>query len=359
MYVPLVFWFALALPGFAVVCRFDRKQLNSGLLGILSLSYLASLALLSPVAIVGYILGAPLAVFSGACVLLVAWGVLEVVRHGRWRSAAALLLGAVSVELLIVVADMILGARAGSIVSADAITHLARIRFLLDHGLSNADPFVGGHFFPTYHTNLLHALCAACSQLTGVDHFGVWFISLVWAKLAIAGGSYYLARSVFRGAWPAWVAVVFMVGTQGPITFMLYPNKLAPFWLLATLIGLTIRAAVAPTKKSVVWIAAATLVVAQVHALYGGFALVLLAPALIAQAVPALARRRRRAARLLLCTLALGLALPFIWVSVAGEYGGPSNAPDTAYQTGTSTFVRTHDGWLVKAPWTGFGGGGG
>jgi hypothetical protein len=363
VYATLLFWLALALPGFAAIYRFDRKQLNAGLLGTLALSYLATFALLSPVSILCYLLELPLAVLSGACVLLVLAGLLEIIRQRAWREAASLLLGAFSVELLVVVGDMFLGARVGSIVGADAVTHIARIRFLTDHGLTNADPFVAGdHFFPLYHTNLLHALCAACAQLTGVDHFRVWFSSLPWAKLVVAGGAYYMAWSVFRRPWPAWVATVFVVAAQGPITFLIYPNKLAPLWLLVLVVGLTIRAFVAPTWKSVVWIAAAALVVAQIHALYGGFAIVLLGPVLAVGILASLRHRRRRSVRLAFCCLALAVSLPFAWAAKAGratDQDSPGPKRVTSPERAASSFTKVGDASYMKHPLRGFGGGNG
>jgi hypothetical protein len=362
VYATLLFWLALVLPGFAAVHRFDRKQLHSGLLGTLSVSYLASFALLSPISIACYLLELPLAVLSGAYVLLVVVGLLEIIRRHAWRVAGSLLVGAFSVELLIVVGDMILGARVGSIVGADAITHLARIRFLVDHGLTNADPFVAGdHFFPLYHTNLLHALCAACAQLTGVDHLGVWFASLPWAKLVVAGATYYLAWSVFRRPWPAWVATVFVVGTQAPITFLIYPNKLAPLWLLALTIGLVIRAAVAPTRKAILWIACASLVVGQMHALYGGFAFVLLAPIVAGAAQVSSPRKPAHTRRLVMCGVVLALSIPFAWLCRGGRADPtqPSDQPVARPERGASDFIKLSDMGYIKHPLRGFGGGNG
>ena len=64
MYVTALFWIALALPGYVIVRRFWTGDLRAGLPGVIALSYLATFGLLSPVSIVGYVLGAPLWVFS-------------------------------------------------------------------------------------------------------------------------------------------------------------------------------------------------------------------------------------------------------------------------------------------------------
>ena len=360
IYLSLLFWLLMALPGYAVVLRIDRDQQQSGLLGTICLSYLGTLALLSPVSIACYLLELPLAVFSGACVLLVVLAAIEVSRASAWRELGRLIGAAVGVELLVVIGDMVLSARTGSIMGADAITHLARIRLLIDHGMTNVDPYVAGdYFFPLYHTNILHALCAAASQLTGVPYLGVWFAALPWAKLLTAAGSYYLAWSVFRSRWAAWVAALFVVGMQGPVTFIIYPNKLAPFWLLATTAGLVIQACRTPSWTSVAWIGAAALVVGQVHALYGGFALLLAGPVLGVVLVLTLLARRPGAWRLAACCLALTLSLPFAWASHVGRAGSPDptqgRSDDVDWAEGR--FHLTEQGWLFKVPFDGFGSG--
>ena len=360
IYYSLLFWLLLLLPGYAVLVRLDRAQQQSGLLGTIGLSYLATLALLSPVSIACYLLGLPLWVFSGTCVLFVLLGAVEVSRTRAWRELATLVGTGVGVGLLLVLGDMVLSARTGSIMGADAIVHLGRIRLLLDHGMTNADPYVAGdYFFPLYHTNILHALCAAASQLTGISHFGVWFAALPWAKLLVVAGGYYLAWSVFRSKWAAWVAALFVVGMQGPVTFMIYPNKLAPFWLLATTVGLALQACRTPTWTTAFWIGAATLVMGQIHALYGAFALVLAGPVLLVVLLLVLLRRRPDVGRLTVCCFALTLSLPFAWASQAGRPGSADSVQGESddQEIGATRFHYLEGGWLVKKPFDGFGGG--
>src|SRR5262249_3791044 len=139
------------------------------------------------------------------------------IRNGWWSQLGRMLLVGASVEFLIVILDMALGARAGAFMAGDAFVHVARIRSILDHGFHNYDPFVAGnYFFPIYHTNLIHALYAACIQLTHCDVLSVWYDSLPWGKLLIYSGSYYMAWRVFENRWAAWVAATFTVGVRGP-----------------------------------------------------------------------------------------------------------------------------------------------
>lgn len=93
MYASLLFWLALLLPGYVVVRRVSKDDLESGLLGTIGLSYLAVFGLLSPVSIVCYLLHAPLWVFSAICAIAVVAAAVEVTRQGWWRDAGRLVLG--------------------------------------------------------------------------------------------------------------------------------------------------------------------------------------------------------------------------------------------------------------------------
>ena len=359
MYVSLLFWLGLALPGYVLVRHLAGDVLKSGLLGTLSLSYLAILALLSPVSILCYVVGAPLAVLSGACWVVFVAALAELTRRGWWRDLGKLVLSGASVGLLIIAADAALGARTGASMGGDAQVHWARIRCLVDHGFNNADPYVSAdYFFPTYHTNILHALYAACVQITSVDHFGVWFASLVWGKLMVASGMYYLAWCVFGRQWAAWLAAVYVVGAYGPVTFIVYPNKLAPLWVLPCAIGFAVQALQAgSTWTSCVRLGIASLLLGQIHGLYALFAAVLLAPVLGAVALHRIVRRRPDRWLLAACVLALAVGLPFPLVSKlttqTSSSGGSSPSSATASD---GTFVRFDNGWVMRNPRRGFGG---
>lgn len=363
IHLSLLFWLALAIPGYAVLCRFDRGQLKSGLLGVLGLSYLATLGLLSPISILCHLLRLPVAVFAGACVLLVVAGVIEISRRRWWRDAGMLLVGAVGVELLIVVLDLVLGARTGAFMDGDARVHLARIRQLLDHGFSNDDPFVaGGHFFSIYHTNLLHGLYAACAWVTRIDYLSVWYASLPFAKLLVASGCYYLAWCIFGRYWPAWVAALFFLIARAPTNFLIYPNKICPWWLMPILVGLAVHACRPGCGwKDVIKLGVGTLVVGQIHGLYGGFALMLVGPLTAGFAVAKFIRRRADRWPQLACALVLAVALPFPLISKATS-AKSSAGPEQAEQVTSAEedeFLELGGGLRMKDPSGGFGEGGG
>src|SRR5689334_20973364 len=66
MLVIAAFWLVLVLPGYVLLRRLRCRWLAYGLPSTLTLSYLASFALLSPISIAGYAFHWPLWVLSGA-----------------------------------------------------------------------------------------------------------------------------------------------------------------------------------------------------------------------------------------------------------------------------------------------------
>lgn len=319
MYAAPLFWFLLALPGYAILRRRFPGELDAGLLGVFSLSTLATLVVLSPLNVLFYLTGAPLWLMSAACLLLALAAIVDITRGRGWRDAGRLVMAAAGIELLIVLLDGALGAWNGSFFGGDARVHVARIRHLFDHGFTNLDPFMAEpHFYPIYHTNLHHALVAVGAKLSGQDVFGVWSASLGWAKLLICGGAYYLAWRIFGRAWPAWIAALSCLALRGPIDYAIYPNQLAPYWILPLMIGFASRPRSEQTSAQLaIKLAGASLVLGQFHALYAAFAAMLLGPAMIVAWISDAVRSRSSSPSRLLPIAALGAGLPFVLVSRA------------------------------------------
>lgn len=357
MYTSLLFWLALSLPGYVIVRHLFRDDLESGLLGTIGLSYLAIFGLLTPVSIGCYLFGAPVWVFTSACVLAILAAPIELSRRKWWGGMFRLLLAGVCVETLLVLTDMILSARVGSFFIGDARVHLSRIRFLLDHGFSNLDPFCSEpYFYPIYHTNILHALYAAATQISGGDHLTVWFASLPWGKLVGASGVYYMVWSIFGRKWPAWIAALCVLSHQAPVTFMVYPNKLAPFWLAPYMVGFAVQACRAETSpRTWIKLAAGALVLGQVHGLYAIYAAGMVLPVIGAVLLFRLVRRRPGRRALAACFFAVCLALPFPAISKlkakpTGSTGRLVQAADTS-----GRYLHFDNGWLMLNPKNGIG----
>ncbi len=345
MSVSLLFWLGLLLPGYVVVRLVSPEDLKSGLMGTIGLSYLAVFGVLTPVSVVCYLFHLPVGVLSGTCVLIFGVAVVQIARRRWWLDLGKLLIAGLSVELLIVVVDLAMGSRVGSYLAGDAWVHVARIRFLVDHGFSNYEPFVAAkHFFPIYHTNLVHALHASCVRLTGVDFLSEWFISLVWAKLVIAAGCYYMGWCIFERRWAAWAVALFVVGRMAPVAFVGYPNKLAPLWLLPLMIGFVVQACRSPLGwRPALKLAVGSLVLAQTHGMYAVIAGLVLGPYLACVFLIRLTRRRADRWRLGACVAALFVAAPFVLIAhYKARPPSESMSPRIAKR-----FVHFENGWVM------------
>lgn len=348
MYLPLLFWLGLLLPGYVLVRLCARDVLASGLLGTIAVSYLAVFTVLSPVSIVGYVVGAPLYWLSGACVLALLAAIVYTSYRGWWTDLGRLLVMAFCFELVIVVADLTLSALAGGHMWGDATLHMTRIRFLVDNGLVNQDPFVEFPApFPIYHTNLLHALQAACVQLTGTDAYTVWSNSLAWSKLVGWGGSYLLGWSVFRRRWVAWIVALTVMTPQMPVAYNLYPNQVGMYWLVTLMMAFAVQAT-EPDRRwwTAAHLAAGALVLGQVHSLYAFFAGLTIAPLLTGLLLWHTLRRRGQRAALAACLAALLAGAPFpIWSRVAAASGRPPRSAATKAAKPESQTARQRSGF--------------
>ncbi len=351
MYASLPFWFALAIPGYVIIRLFCKDELESGLLGTFGLSYVAVLGVLTPVSLVCYWFELPVGVFSAACVLLVLASLFEITRRKWWFDLAKLGVAALSIELLIILVDAIMGARTGGFLGGDSRVHLARVRFLLDHGFCNYDPYVGApSFFPTYHTNILHALYAACSQITSVHYIDAWYASLGWGKVMIASGAYYMAWCVFGNRWAAWAAAVCVVATYAPIPFVIYPNKLAPLWLVPCMIGVAVRLLDRHLGwQGVALLGIGSLLLGQAHGLYAGFAAVLFLPLLAGAALWHLLRDRRHWIKPSVAALAvtIGVAFPMTSRAHSRPKEPRASTQQVTVESQSSDFIRFENGWKM------------
>ena len=344
----------LVLPGYALVRRLFPDDLKCGLLGVVGLSYIATFAILSPVSIFCYVIHLPVAVLSTTMVLAVVVALVTLTRDRAWEDARKLLVGGLCFELALVAVDVLIGSRVGGYLQAgDCRLHLARIRFLLDHGFSNQDPFIaGGYFFPIYHTNIWHAVQAAWCQLTFQDHWGTWAGSLAWCKVVCLSGVYFLTWSVFQRRWVAWVAVVYLLACIGPVTFLVYPNKLAPYWLSPFAVGFAIQAIRGPLDlRTPVKLAVVMLLLGQMHGLYAVYTVMAIGPLLVGVWAWRVWRKHDQRWRLGLCLLGLAAALPFPIVSRAtSEMRSELITKRSAQDIARRGFVHFDNGWVMFDP---------
>jgi hypothetical protein len=332
------FWLLLALPGTLLVRRSFPALADAGLLACLPLGYVLSFALLSPLSIAGYIGHAPIALLSGGVVALLvvssayaaraAWqsraGLGSRLRANLRRPGRTLELCASAVLL----GDLWLSALQGTHMGGDAMFHAGRARMILQHGFNSWDPVLAGqHFVPEYHTNLYHALMAACAQLTGHETIEVWIGLFVWAKLLVVASSYYLAFMVFGQRLAGYLGAVLTAVYLGPYTVLPYPNSLASALALCVGIGLTIELfRKGPSRAVGLGLFALSLVIAQVHALYLVLLCMLIGPLLAFEVARRWRARDPGKATALLCAAALCAGLPLVWVARNPPPRPPSEA---------------------------------
>ncbi|MCH2133544.1 MAG: tetratricopeptide repeat protein [Phycisphaerales bacterium] len=308
----LACWLLLLIPGYSIARRFDPDGVKSGLLSAIALSFIAAMTALSAIMIPAYFIGIPLVVLSAGAAAFVLWGIYDLFQSREWPTLGNLLLAAIGIEIILVIADMALGARLGSILGADAVVHVARIRHLLGQGLVNVDPFIGEYFYPLYHTNLLHGLMASVAQVTGEDPLTVWFSSLSFAKLLIVSGAWYAGWAIFRSSIAGWVTAIFMLGARAPVIFVLYPNQLAPWFLLPVLVGFVIRTARdGASRPLLIGIAATSLMIGGTHGMYAVFAVMAIGPILGIWTIIQWLKKSADRRLLVACCIAMGIGLPF------------------------------------------------
>jgi hypothetical protein len=338
MLATCAFWALLLLPGLAVVQRFAPAELERGLLSAVALGYAASFLLLSPCSVLCYVCELPVWVFSATVAASVVLGALALGRASVLRALGRAFAPDLGPAALLLAVHLVMAARLGGWLDGDATYHVGRIRDLLDHGMNNRDIYLAEpHFSPAYHTNLLHALYAAATQLGTRDPLLVWFASLPWAKLVIAAGHYHLAHVVLRKRWAAWLVVLGVCASRAGETYSLYPNLIAVGWLAPTLLGAAFGA-LEPTAergRSMLYVALGSFLLAEVHALYWAIACVALGPLFALHSVHSILARRAegsnggsRARFFGLCALALLAGAPF---SLVGRFGGrPSEQQEQA-----------------------------
>jgi hypothetical protein len=326
MIATAMFFSLLALPGFALLRRTRLLPAEGGPLGALALSYLASLVLLSPFSIAGYALHLPVAAFSAAIASLVVIAAASLAREATrvslalpWPRPGGLALFACA----LLAADLVAGSRSGSHMAGDALYHIARVRMLLDNGFNSWDPLIGPpRSEPAYPANLQHALLAAAAQLTRQTPAAVWAFALPWAKLLSACAIAHLAFTVLGRRSCAWLACIGFVVWSASQSVLLLPSRMALHAWLALAFAFTVELATRaedPAAQRVLtsrWraalgLAATCLVLAQVHALYYAFAVLMVAPLLVVSLALLTLRRAPGRRELVVALIALGVGAPW------------------------------------------------
>jgi hypothetical protein len=334
-----VFWLLFLAPGAAIHTRRRAGEERASGFETIAIGYMLSFLVLAPLCVVGYVLELPLWAFSTGIVLAIVGGLAALVQRVRstgisfaWQPEY--LLAAVTLAFFLLHATAV-----GGHISNDADFHLARIRLLYDHGLTNADPITGTGFSHPYHTNIVHALIAAGAKLTGLDPIVFWQGTLPWAKLVSASSTATLCLRLGGGSLAAWTVCLFQLGAVLRLAWAVYPNQLAPTWLvpvaLASCIGMF---ATERVRYHAVLVGGSTVLLGLVHGLYAGyFALIGGLVFCVLGIHGAVTKRRSLGATVrigLLGALLLALPAPSLYVA---RYAHPPAQSNFDYQGGPPT----------------------
>jgi hypothetical protein len=300
---------------------------GSSVLSRLAYAYAGSLLLASPFSLLCYATHAPLWCFSAALCLLFALGAFGLAQHARqqqrWRRPRLDAL----VPCLCLLALLWLQGRVGGWLDGlhgDVTVYVARMRVFLEHGFTNRDTYLPEYRFQhVYHNNLLLAVYASASQLTGLPEIESWFHTEVWAKLCVAAGHAVLGERLTGRRYAGIMLALAVLTLTAAETYALYPNALSVGYLLPMLLahGFAPPGARRFMPAASAWLAALTWILGQVHAAYAVYGVLLLGPWFGLWAVIGWLRPWARPARLSACLalLCLTTASPFLLVSAFGE----------------------------------------
>ncbi|MEM7228220.1 MAG: hypothetical protein AAF432_05315 [Planctomycetota bacterium] len=349
--LPALLFLLLALPGLPVVRWLDRRWIEAGWPALYGVSTIVTLTIFTPIAIACYLMGTPVIMPAILMCNMMLAGLIWLIIQRAWRDLRTVFTGLCGIELVLLI-DAWLSFRHGTHFGGDTSVHLARIRMLVDHGLSNTDPFVAESFFwPIYHTNIVHLLHAMFATLTDRDAFLVWISSLTWSRLLIVCGTYTLAWSVFRKRWIAWTAAVFMLAAVFHSSLLAYPNKIAPFGIVPIIIALSIRALDHPKDwRPAALLAGAMLVLGQVHGMYVIFVAAFVTPVMLTAVIVRMVRTKSIERWSLIAVATIVLGLPFPMISQIGIRNARADRTTTAMATPTMITMPSATIAAVTAP---------
>ena len=197
-FLPLVllqlYWFSIAFIGWSVLRRLREK---SGWTALRTLPFLANFllsnalgfGLVGVVTVLGYALHLPItvlvAVYAGA---LVAAVISVNGNHLSFGRPSKLLLFVSFVLLGGLIFDYFLSLWIGGYLGGDAIVHISKIRWIVEHGFSLTDAYFGTVPETRHHIGVTHSLYAIPTWF-GMEAWTAWFGSqayfrlLLWASL--------------------------------------------------------------------------------------------------------------------------------------------------------------------------------
>jgi len=261
-----LFWFSTLLPGFALLQAVWRHGIRRGLLGTISLSFVLSVALTTPIVAVAHLLHLTTPAVGMLYLALLAVSLGGIVRFTRWRNILRPLRATHWPELAMIAAVITFTALVGGDVTHDSLVHTARIRYLRDVGFYLQDPYSPMRVMDSrYPVNTYQALYAIGCWLTREDPLELWFRSAWFFRLLGFGALEFLAVTFFRRRWVGSVAMLGAVGLLGTIPRISYPTITAGFVFLPILLAQVFEVFDRPTRLGYLKIALSSLAFGATH----------------------------------------------------------------------------------------------
>lgn len=277
-----VFWISLVPIGFALLMFFGENSKRFGAAGRFALFALrqqivfrlllaaaVAFAVFGVVAILCYLTHAPVVMFAvfyvmllGASLVYMAirlWRILRAKTEFTFSLAFPLrgpmlfylTLATVLTAVGAVLFDFAVGNYIGAEVldGSDAYVHIAKIMTMLHQGFSLDDGFFSTIVESRYHYNVVHALYALGSYVTGLPPAEVWryslgfFRVLVWASLfsfAYHICVYWLKNKTHALLVASLAVIVALARFSGYFFVANYPNEIVVPWLVLLVVGMSL-----------------------------------------------------------------------------------------------------------------------
>ena len=261
-----LFWFSTLVPGFALLQTVFPYDMKRGLLGALSLSFVLTIALTTPIIIVAYGLHLTVSTVGVLYLGLVLLGLIGIASFGRWPLLRRSLRGAHWPEIGVILFVIAITVPLGGSATDDSFPRSATIRYLRDVGFRMQDPYSPIPLVETkHHANPQFALYAIVSQLTGEEPLEVWFKSAWFFRLLGVGGVGFLAATVFRSRWIGTIAMIGALGFLASLKAITYPYAVASYVVVPILLAQIIDQLERPTHRGYVKILLSSLSLGLIH----------------------------------------------------------------------------------------------
>jgi hypothetical protein len=278
-----LFWLSTLIPGFAVLNLSFAGDLRSGVLGILSWSFVLTMALITPIVVVAHVFNftmLPVVIFYLTLVLLGAAGISI---SFRWGDVRDLTDATYSTALAIVGVVIASTASIGTGLLYDHQMHVAKILYLRDIGFSLQDPYSPLEVAAAaFLVNTYYAIHAIGGYLSGKEPLEFWERSAWFFRLLALGGIEFLTLAIFQNRWSGTIAILGALWIMAVRGGVVIPQEVGAYIVFPLLLAHVVEFLDERKKTVVIKIAVASLSLSVIHVGYWLIVTIVLIPTLLA-----------------------------------------------------------------------------